>query len=222
MSVTVHVIQDLMEPLQHFCHPEHPLVLNQNNRSGEDCYGCWELVLGPSYSCIKCKGYVHHKSCAELPLGLDHPLHPLHSLILCDEWKYKNDKEFSKCNICKENHSKYTYLYSRCDFNLHVGCASLLPTLEAEFHDHPWTPIWKWITSTCNLCGIKEEKGMPYLCNPCGFSIHRKCAYFPRRLKVVHHKHPFHITHSSLKLHESDSQFCLLCVQKVDTHYELY
>ncbi|KAL4615747.1 hypothetical protein ACB092_07G149200 [Castanea dentata] len=63
---------------------------------------------------------------------------------------------------------------------------------------------------------------MSYLCNPCGFSIHRKCAYFPRRIKVVRHKHPLRITHSSLKLQESDSQFCLLCVQKVDTCYGLY
>ena len=63
---------------------------------------------------------------------------------------------------------------------------------------------------------------MPYLCNPCGFSIHRKCAYFPSRLKVIRHKHPLHITHSSLEVHESNSRFCLLCVQKVDTRYGLY
>ena len=63
---------------------------------------------------------------------------------------------------------------------------------------------------------------MPYLCNPCGFLIHRKCAYFPRRIKVVCHKHPLHITHSSLELYESDSRFCQLCVQKVDTRYGLY
>ncbi|XP_030958580.1 uncharacterized protein LOC115980479 [Quercus lobata] len=117
---------------------------------------------------------------------------------------------------------EYTYRCYRCNFNLHVRCASLLPTLEAEFHDHPLTPIWKWITFTCDLCGIKEDKGMPYLCNPCGLLIHRKCAYFPRRLKVVCHKHPLHITHSSLELDESNSRFCLLCVQKVDTRYGLY
>ena len=222
MSMTVHVIQDLMELLQHFSHPEHPLVFNQNERSGEKCYGCREPVLGPSYICEKCKWFHIHKSCAELPLGLHHPLHPIHSLILFDEYRGYLEKENSKCEVCKESHDEYAYRCYCCDFNLHVRCGSLPPTLEAEFHDHPLTPIWKWIAFTCNLCGIKEDKGMPYLCNPCGFSIHRKCAYFPPRLKVIRHKHPLHITHSSLELHESDSRFCLLCVQKVDTCYGLY
>ncbi|KAL4636811.1 hypothetical protein ACB092_03G035500 [Castanea dentata] len=212
-----------MDPLQHFCHPEHPLVFNQDERSGRSCWGCLEPVFGPSYSCKKCNARYHHKSCAELPLGLHHPLHPIHPLILFDEYTDYPEEGKSKCKVCKESHNEYTYRCYRCDFNLHVRCGSLLPTLEAEFHDHPLTPIWKWIAFTCDLCGIKEDKGMPYLCNPCGLLIHRKCAYcFPRRLKVVRHKHPLHITHSSLELHESDSRFCLLCVQKVDTRYGLY
>ena len=97
----------------------------------------------------------------------------------------------------------------------------LFCNFEDEFHDHPLTPIGKTITFTCNICG-KESKGVPHLCATCCFWIHRSCAYFPRRLKVVHHKHPLHITHSSLELHESDSRFSLLYVQKVDTHYNLY
>ncbi|KAF3974631.1 hypothetical protein CMV_002047 [Castanea mollissima] len=213
-----------MEPLQHFCHPEHPLLFNQDDRRGRPCWGCRERVFGPSYSCKKCDWYFHHKSCAELPLGLHHPLHPIHPLILIPEWRqYEENIAFSNCEVCKEFRYEYTYWCYRCNFNLHVRCGSLAPTLEAEFHDHPLTPIWKWIAFTCDLCGIKEDKGMPYLCNPCGLLIHRKCAYnFPRRLKVVRHKHPLHITHSSLELHESDSRFCLLCVQKVDTRYGLY
>ncbi|KAK7859067.1 hypothetical protein CFP56_008658 [Quercus suber] len=45
-----------MELLQHFCHPEHPLVFNQNDRRGHLCWGCQELVFGPSYSCKECEG----------------------------------------------------------------------------------------------------------------------------------------------------------------------
>ncbi|KAM3704705.1 hypothetical protein ACJW31_03G025700 [Castanea mollissima] len=210
-----------MEPLQHFCHPKHPLVFNQFERSGRLCWGCREPVFGPSYSCKECDLYFHHKSCAELPLGLHHPLHPIHPLILFDEATSYLEKENSTCEVCKKSRSEYTYRCYCCDFNLHVRCGSLAPTLEAEFHDHPLTPFWNWITFTCNLCG-KEDKGTPYLCNPCGLSIHGRCAYFPPRLKVVRHKHPLHITHSSLELHESDSRFCLLCVQKVDTRYGLY
>ena len=146
----MHVIQDLMEPLQHFCHPEHPLVFNQDDRSGNSCYGCNKQILGPSYSCKKCNARYHHKSCVELPLRLHHPLHPIHPLILVDQK--------SKCEICKEHHWEYIYRCYRCDFNLHVKCASLSPTLEAEFHDHPLTSIWKWIMFTCDLLLQRRQR----------------------------------------------------------------
>ena len=62
-----------MKQLQHFYHPEHPLVFNEDRIYGEYCRGCWEPILGPSYSCKECGGgWVQHKSCVELPLGLLH------------------------------------------------------------------------------------------------------------------------------------------------------
>ena len=226
LFVIVHVIQDLMELLQHFCHPkhpDHPLVFNQDDRNGYYFRGCREQILSPCYSCVECSWFYLHKSCAEIPPRLHHPLHPNHPFILFDEkTHYLEEKGKSTCQVCNKSRAEYTYHCYHCDFNLHIKCGSLLPTLEAEFHDHPLTPIWKWITFTCDLCGIKEDKGMPYLWNPCNFLIHRKCAYLPRRIKVVCHKHPLHITHSSLELHESDSRFCILYVQKVDTRYGLY
>ena len=216
------------QQLQHFSHPEHPLVFNQFVRRGYPCWGCREEVYGPSYSCKEpeCPSYRHHKSCTELPLGLHHPLHPIHPLILFDPWRWAQavlgeDKQIYKCELCKEYKDVYTYRCSRCDFNLHITCASIPLIMEAEFHDHPLTPIWKSFTFTCDICG-KEGKGVPNLCATCCFWIHRSYDSLPRRLKVVHHKHLLHITHSSLELRESDSRFCLLCVQKVDTCYGLY
>ena len=147
-------------------------------------------------------------------------MHPLHPLILFDEKTvYPEEKEKSRCQVCNESRREYTYRCYRCDFNLHIKCAVL--ELEAEFHDHPLTPLWKSITVACDICG-EADKGRLYMCAPCLIFIHRSCASFPRRLKVVRHKHPLHITHSSLELRESDSRFCLLCVQKVDTRYGLY
>ena len=214
--------------LQHFIHPyhHHPLLFNPDDDGrGHSCWGCNEPVHGPSYSCKECgKGegwYTHHKSCAELPLGLHHPLHPIHPLILFPPWRY-DDRIIYKCDLCKEYRSQYTYRCSRCDFNLHITCASLEPIKEPEFHDHSLTCFWKWITFNCDLCG-KEDKGMPFLCNTCGFWIHRTCAYqYPRRVRVVRHKHLLHLTHSSLEFHQPDPRFCQLCVQKVDTRYGLY
>ena len=129
--------------IQHFCHDQHPLVFKEDERGGYLCYACREPVLGPSYSCIKCDWYYHHKSCAELPRELQHPSHPKHPLILFDEWEFDKDKKFSKCEVCKENRWEYTYGCFRCNFNLHTKCASLPLTLESEVHDHPLTHIWK-------------------------------------------------------------------------------
>ena len=140
--------------------------------------GCREPVLGPSYSCIKCKNYYHHKSCTELPRELQHPLHPKHLLILFDERKFRKDKEYSKCEVCKEFHAGYTYSYSRCNFNIHNGCASSPLTLEFEVHNHPLTHFWKLIKFTCDLCG-KEGNVVPYLCAPCNFWTHNKLCFLP-------------------------------------------
>ena len=211
------------QQLLHFCDSKHPLVYSLDYSGGDTCHGCQESIHGPIYYCpnSECSSwYRHHKSCAEVPLGLHHPLHPLHPLILFDEKiVYPEEKEKSKCQVCKESRGEYTYRCYRCNFNLHIKCAVLQH--EAKFHDHPLTPFWRWITFTCDICG-KEGKYAPIVCLPCGFCIHRRCASFPHRVKVVRHRHPLHLTHSSLELRESDSRFCQLCVQKVDTHYGLY
>ena len=134
-------------------------------------------------------------------------------------WRDRKDQMWT----LQKTRLEYTYRCSRCDFNLHARCASLSPTMESEVHHHPLTPFLKWITFTCDLCG-KEGKGAPNLCGPCIFWIHGRCASLPRRLKVLRHKHPLHLTHSFLEvgLHQSDSRFCQLCVQKVNTNYGFY
>ncbi|XP_023885494.1 uncharacterized protein LOC111997614 [Quercus suber] len=216
--------QQQQQQLLHFCDSKHPLYFYQDFRGEFTCCGCQESVYGPGYLCIRCWDYYHHKSCAEVPLGLHHPLHPIHPLILSPyQIDYDKHIQFSNCLLCNESRNQHTYRCFRCDFNLHFTCATLPLIMEPEFHDHPLTPIWKWITFTCDICGKEDkDKGMPYMCQPCGLWIHRTCASFPRRVKVVRHKHLLHLTHSSLQFHQSDSRFCQICVQKVDTRYGLY
>ena len=150
-----------MKQLQHFNHPEHPLVFNEDRIYGYKCWGCNEPILGPSYSCKECgwRETFHHKSCAELPLGLlHHPLHPLHPLLLFDEYNSEVNKDFSNCQVCKKYRAEYCYGCFRCNFKLHIRCGSLAPTTEApEVLHHPLTPYWKWMTFTCDLCA-KDSK----------------------------------------------------------------
>ena len=155
----------------------------------------------------------------EVILGLHHPLHPLHHLILFYKETGYLEKEKSRCQVYNESRKEYTYCCYRCDFNLHIKC--VVAQLEAKFHNHPLTPFGKSITFTCDICS-KEGKGMPNLCATNCFWNHRSCASFPRRPKAIRHKHPLHVTHSSFELRESNSWFYQLCVQKVDTHYGLY
>ncbi|XP_030946015.1 uncharacterized protein LOC115970535 [Quercus lobata] len=164
-------------------------------------------------------GFVHHKSCAELPLGLHHPSHPNHPLILFDPFTYLDDNKeefdrFSKCDVCGEKSDEYSYCCYRCNFNIHIRCSSLPLTIQTEVHDHQLTRTWKLLKFTCDFCG--KEGNLPYLCAQCDFGIHSRCAACPRRLKVFRHNHPLHLT-PSLEVHQSDSPICLLCVRKVDT-----
>uniref|UniRef100_A0A2N9GZ36 DC1 domain-containing protein n=1 Tax=Fagus sylvatica TaxID=28930 RepID=A0A2N9GZ36_FAGSY len=213
-----------MEDLQHFCHDEHPLVFNKDDRRGLHCWGCGERVYGPSYCCKECRwygAYLHHKSCAKLPLGLHHPLHPKHSLILFPKYNYASVKNYNKCEAYKEDGRwEYNYCCSSCDFNLHIKCANSPLSMESEVHDHPLTCFWKLVKFTCDLCG-KEGHGAPYLCVPCHFWTHKSCASCLCRVKVIRHKHPLDLIHS-LEVHQSDSRFCQIYVQKVDTNYGLY
>ncbi|KAF3964699.1 hypothetical protein CMV_011046 [Castanea mollissima] len=219
------------QQLLHFSHSNHPLDFEQDLRGGATCCGCQESVYGPAYYCGEWwgKNYrVHHKSCAELPIGLHHPLHPIHPLILFDEKTHypeeEEDKQKTKCQLCNESRRQYTYRCYRCDFNLHATCASLPPTIESsQVHHHPLTPFWKWMSFTCDLCA-KEVKGIPNQCALCSLWFHNSCASLPRRLKVIRHKHLLHLTHSYLevKLHQSDSRFCQICVKKVNTNFGFY
>ena len=205
--------------ISHFSHV-HPLVFGEIKTEGISCFGCGRQVLGPSYSCRKCKWFCHHKSCAELPYELSHPLHRQHSLQLFHEKGSYDVEERSRCVVCKELHYEFAYRCSipTCDFILHSGCA-VLP-LKAECHDHELTPIRKWITFTCDLCG-KNGEGMPNLCVPCGFWIHKGCASFPKKIKVIRHKHHLDLTHS-FEVHQSNIQSCRLCSEKVDKNYGNY
>jgi hypothetical protein len=215
--------------LRHFLHDRHTLIFNEelsNDRIGGIlCHGCWEIVSGPNYSCKEfCWGFILHKSCAELPRELEHPLHPKHPLLLIHLYDYW--KREIKCEGCnREEHLRgLIYQCSHCNFSLETKCASLPLTVQAEIHqEHPLTLVRKSVSFTCDACG-EEGKGMFYLCAICPFLVHLQCASLPLTVKHVRHSHPLHLTNSlhQPQLNQSDHPLCLLCVKTVNTNNMVY
>uniref|UniRef100_A0A7N2L4P0 DC1 domain-containing protein n=1 Tax=Quercus lobata TaxID=97700 RepID=A0A7N2L4P0_QUELO len=234
--------QQQQQQLQHFIHPNHPLLFNpDDDRRGRRCWGCWEPVHGPSYSCKECDYWVHHKSCAELPLELHHPLHPIHPLILFSPpiWAayYGDDKQVYKCELCKDYEDVYTYRCSHCDFNIYITCTSLAPTtmVEAEFHHHPLTPFWKWITFTCEICGKEDkdkahgqkcnccdnERNQVFRCITCEFVLDFQCATLPHTTRYGQHEHPFTLSYRAED--NSGEYYCDICEEeRQDSKYWFY
>jgi hypothetical protein len=213
--------------LQHLSH-KHPLNFNEDlPRSTNDiidiypynCHLCWKQVSGPNYSCKECSWFVLHKSCAELPRKLRHPLHRKHPLLL----SAVHDWFESECEGCNTGAlACFHYSCFDCKFYLHINCASMPLTIQAESHAHPLTLVRRSVSFTCDACG-KEGKGMFYLCAVCPFLVHLECASFPLTVKHIRHTHPLNLT-NSLEVHQfqSDHRLCELCVKIVDIDYMLY
>ncbi|XP_059455593.1 uncharacterized protein LOC132185818 [Corylus avellana] len=208
--------------LQHFIH-EHPLIFIEDlvpdpydSFSTHYCFGCQKQVSGPNYRCKECTWIILHKSCAELPRELRHPLHPKHPLLLIKE------NQVGKCEGCNKDHlDAYSFIYNcfDCNFYLDTKCASLPLTTEPESHAHPLTLMRRSVSFTCDACG-KQGKGMFYSCAVCPFLVHLECTSFPLTVKHIRHPHPLNLITNPL--HKSDQPVCELCVESVDTNYMVY
>jgi hypothetical protein len=207
--------------LQHFSHM-HPLNFNEDPPRSDYklCHGCWEQVSGPNYSCKECDVCILHKSCAELPQELRHPLHPKHPLLIIRDLQIPAVK-CKGCDRRRTNYKSFIYKCSDCKFNLHSKCASLPLTIQAETHAHPLTLMRRSVSFTCDACG-KEGKGMFYSCALCGFWVHLECASIPLPVKHIRHTHPLNLITNSLEVHQSDHRLCQLCVKIVDMDYMFY
>jgi len=209
--------------LQHFSH-RHTLIFNEYRPRSDGgytihCFLCEKQVSGPNYSCKKCSWFILHKSCAELPNELRHPLHPKHPLLLIDG-QFEDAKD--KCEGCNRSPRRgFIYKCVDCNFNLDRTCASLPLTIQAETHAHPLALMRRSVSFTCDACG-KEGKGMFYSCALCGFWVHLECASIPLTVKHIRHTHPLNLITNSLEVHQSDHRLCQLCVKIVDIDYMFY
>lgn len=203
--------------LEHFSH-EHPLLFNEDHKNdGEsmNSSGCQNRVTSSNYSCKQCNQFILHKSCVELPLELQHRLHPKHRLTLL-----KQVPRPCKCDSCSRYLRGFAYHFDHCNFNLDTKRASLPLAIDVESHEHSLNLLQKSVSFTCDACG-KEVKGMSYLCATCPFMVDLVCASLPLTIKHRHHQNPLNLT-NLFQGNDSDCQICYLCIKKIDVHHKVY
>ncbi|KAM7524469.1 hypothetical protein LguiA_014371 [Lonicera macranthoides] len=220
--------------MKHFSH-RHPLVLKERQNNYDDnendnidlqrihrCNGCAEpMISGPFYSCDRynCEFFLH-KSCAELPRKIEHPLHPDHSLTLFE----RPLRSMTCCNGCKKSVHNFIYSCSLCNFVLDILCASITEsTITHPSHQHPLTPLRRPVLSMCDACGT-EHKGFFYVCSTCNqFWLHRDCASLPKILENTdHHDHPLTLTYCIPPQFSMFVYGCGICPKQVVTYNWAY
>ncbi|OWM67331.1 uncharacterized protein LOC116207081 [Punica granatum] len=189
---------------------EHPMTLCSFSKMkiGKTCSACKQYIDGLAYRCSLCiGGFVLHKSCAELPVEIEHPFHQVHPLKLLP----KAPADYFYCNACHERSEGFTFCCITCQFYLDVGCASIKLTLKHPRHEHSLTYFQKsQIPWRCASCG-KGSCIDVYRCMPCNFILHHDCLPLP---PTVNHKcHPYHplILCDEFVDGNPDAQYCDYC-----------
>uniref|UniRef100_A0A2K1R6B9 Phorbol-ester/DAG-type domain-containing protein n=1 Tax=Populus trichocarpa TaxID=3694 RepID=A0A2K1R6B9_POPTR len=210
--------------VEHFSHPDHPLILiNQALEYSCEvviCSGCEGQIWGPCYSCTSCYFFLH-KKCAELPREIKrriHRTHPLHLLA-------KPPSHYTRCfcDRCYKTCNSFVYHCSFCKFDLDIKCAFQPGFLEVDSQAHQFAhkdhPLilneeqeYHGEGVVCSLC--KEPMSGPsYSCTSCNFFLHKKCAELPPEIK--RHIHPEH----PLRLLPNHHMICGFCKE---TCYESF
>ncbi|XVF23809.1 hypothetical protein REPUB_Repub13aG0071300 [Reevesia pubescens] len=198
---------DLPTEINHFCHSQHPLILQFNSKR-LPCQICQRTQLrGFVYCCSPCE-IALHITCAELPTKINHLSHRKHPLVL------QIKHEGLSCHICQETKDKQIlYCCSICKFGLHTECASPPTTINDESHQHPFILFWRHVSFICDACGT-PGKHESYICSTCSLIVHRKCISLPRHLKhPMHPEHPIFHTYF-LGQYEFESWECRICHQE--------
>ncbi|WZY82367.1 hypothetical protein YC2023_028751 [Brassica napus] len=142
-------------------HPSHKHPLHIFKAQEEDeiiCSGCELGLTGEAFKCTKTDcDYFLHKSCFDLPREINHKSHPNHPLTLLHSPPYESNAY--GCDACGQYGSSFIYHCSKCQYDVHVGCAFLPEIVEREDHEHPLTLVFN---SPC-----KGREGMVFMCDVC-------------------------------------------------------
>ncbi|CAL5390910.1 unnamed protein product [Camellia sinensis] len=201
--------REMENQIKHFIH-EHPLRMEKGVLDDECfCLLCHKDIASPMYSCCNefCLRKVYmHKSCAQFPQVMLHPFHP-HTLTLLI--RPRNEIEYFDCDACwRTGRTHSNYHCFKCDFNLDICCASLMPAKilvhqknQSQIqhhtlrHPHPLivcnnndTILFNF---TCSFCKLPINGSRIYVCLYCKCLLDQSCAEWPSQIEhPCHRKHP--------------------------------
>ncbi|XP_057463222.1 uncharacterized protein LOC130753256 [Actinidia eriantha] len=207
------------QKIQHRSH-KHPFIPFDVEKSKLVCPACSQELEGSSYGCLQCT-FLVHKSCAELQEEiLQHPFHPQHPLTIVALKTY----ELGLCNACgSKQHNVFVYKCAECDFNLNLQCASLMPTIRYERHEHLHLPVNRHSNQTigdfqCSTCS-STFMGFFLIGVPCNLNIHVKC--IPALPHTAEHRAHRHLLTLSDPLPKDDSNeyFRDACEKERNPHH---
>ncbi|KAL7595354.1 hypothetical protein Lser_V15G30181 [Lactuca serriola] len=222
--------------INHWCH-QHPLTLNVESQPNnmccsshpiEVCFGCVRPLSLPYYTCKDgCNSFSLHKYCAELPLKLQHPLHPDHSLALINTNRLlslintRGHGKYNQCNGCGSFCNTFLYKCETCEFKLDVSCAFLPNTIKHKSHKHPLIQVIDPVP-VCNACNMWSDY-ISYACNACNFILDMYCAMrVPHSLGHRYCKgHEIPLTYPPVMDHPEDF-FCDICEMEMHPKFPLY
>ncbi|XVF83480.1 hypothetical protein PTKIN_Ptkin16aG0491200 [Pterospermum kingtungense] len=198
---------DLPAEINHFCHTQHPLVLQFNSKDVpcQICKSTQGRGFGLVYFCSSCEIGLHVAS-VDLATKINHLCHRKHPLIL------QTVNKSLACQICQETKEDGSVYYcSICKFALHIECASPSPpVIEHKSHQHTFVLFWRHVSFVCDACGT-PGKFESYICSTCGIILHKKCISLPLTLRQPkHYEGPISHTYF-LGQYEIESWECRIC-----------
>ncbi|KAL8242830.1 hypothetical protein R6Q59_013132 [Mikania micrantha] len=175
-------------------HPQHTLLLLPKVGDTFKCHVCNDVWNGFVYSCFKC-GYDIDVICALIRGKIIHKSHPYHRLS-----RGVSNSARDSCRMCSSGFTfeKNNWLGCKsCKFNLHLGCALLLPeTIRHKYDKHPMTLCYTPVENHEGdyFCEVCEEMLNPnasfYHCHECDQSMHTECAPLIPQTKAYIHAAP--------------------------------
>ncbi|XP_010441724.1 PREDICTED: uncharacterized protein LOC104724862 [Camelina sativa] len=169
------------------------------------------------FFCRGCNGK-NHQDYDKAPVVIKHTLHPKHSLQFVMS---QHDVRTRICYCCDEDLNKLFYYCSVCDLAIDLACVEKPPVLSIDHpkrHEHPLTLFPKHASLTCDVCGLSDSGCPFYICSPCGFVVHQKCANLPRVIKISRHPHRL----SFSPWFDQGELACNVCERKIGKDYGCY